>query len=397
MGVPGLASVSFMTSRELIDFIRRLYGRPTGVIPLHAPVFPGREKEYLRECIDSTFVSSVGPFVNRFERMLTEITGARFAVATVNGTSALHVVLRAIGVGPGDLVLTQPLSFIATCNAIVYCGAKPFFLDIDTGTLGLDPDEVESFLATETEPGDRGRIHRATGARIAACVPMHTFGHPCRIGELVSVCRKYGIPVIEDAAEALGSSRQGCHCGTLGLAGVLSFNGNKIITCGGGGAVLTDDPDLAKRVRFLSTTAKEDHPYRYHHPEVGYNYRMAGINAALGCAQLENLDRYLVDKRKIARSYMEFFADNENGPCRFVREPDGCRSNYWLNSVILADRADGERLLRECNQAGIHLRPAWELLHRLPPFGDCGRGSLARAEDLAPRLINLPSGVRERQ
>ena len=386
-----------MECRQLIDFIRRLYGRPTSPIPLHAPVFHGQEREYLCQCIDSTFVSSVGPFVNRFERMLTGITGARFAVATVNGTSALHVVLRAIGVGPGDLVLTQPLSFVATCNAIVYCGAQPFFLDIETATLGLDPDEVESFLDRETAPGENGPVHRTSGARIGACVPMHTFGHPCRIGELVSVCRKYGVPVIEDAAEAVGSSRQERHCGTFGRAGVLSFNGNKIITCGSGGAVLTDDPDLADRVRFLSTTAKEDHPYRYHHPEVGYNYRMASVNAALGCAQLENLDRYLAEKRKIARNYMKFFDQNETDLYQFVREPAGCRSNYWLNSVIVADRADGERLLKECNQAGIHLRPAWELLHRLPPFTGCGRGPLVRAEELAPRLINLPSGVRERQ
>jgi len=379
---------------ELIHFIRKLYGRENGSVPLHAPVFVGDEKKYLEACIDSTFVSTVGRYVTELEENICLLTGARFAVATVNGTSALHAALLGLGVRPGDEVLTQPLSFVATTNAIRYCGADPVFLDVDEETLGLDPKSLLDFLRTESVITGGLCYNRGSGKKISACVPMHTFGHPCHVQEIVDICSEYSIPVVEDAAEALGSTRGGKYCGTFGRAGIFSFNGNKIVTCGGGGAIVTDDEQLANRLRFLTTTAKKDHPWLYEHSEVGYNYRMPNINAALGCAQLQKLETFLEDKRAIAEQYKEFFVEYEEPGYRFISEPEGCRSNYWLNAILVPDREARDRILTQCNEAGVMVRPAWRLLNRLPMYEHCQCGTLAVADSFAERLVNLPSSVR---
>lgn len=386
--------VQVLQPRELITFIRRLYDAEAGPVPLHAPVFVGEEKKLLGDCIDSTFVSTVGRYVTLLEEKIASLTGAGFAIATVNGTSALHAALVGLGVQPGDEVLTQPLSFVATANAIRYCGADPVFLDVDRETLGLSPEAVEKFLRRETVGRPGLCFNRRTGARISACVPMHTFGHPCRIKEIVGLCSEYSIPVLEDAAEALGSTRGGQHCGTFGRAGIFSFNGNKIITCGGGGVIVTDSEQLARRLRFLTTTAKKDHPWNYEHTEVGFNYRMPNINAALGCAQLQNLETFLDDKRTVAQQYKTFFAEYEAEGYRFVDEPRDCHSNYWLNGVLVPDRQQRDLLLKTCNAAGVMVRPAWMLLNRLPMYTDCQCDGLTVARSLEERLVNLPSGVR---
>ena len=388
----GVADVG--KARALIEFIRAMYGRQEGSIPLHAPLFAGNEKKYLAACIDSTFVSTVGRYVTELEQMICSLTGSRFAVATVNGTSALHAALLGLDVRPGDEVLTQPLSFVATANGIRYCGADPVFLDVDPDTMGLSPAAVAAFLADHAEVRDSGCYNKRSGKRIAACVPMHTFGHPCRIEEIVTICREFGIAVVEDAAEALGSTRNGRYCGTFGRAGIFSFNGNKIITCGGGGVVVTSDRELAGRIRFLTTTAKKEHPWLYEHTEVGYNYRMSNVNAALGCAQLEQLDAFLADKRRTAARYQEFFTTPQGSDYRFVREPDACCSNYWLNAILTPDRQQRDQLLQECNDAGIMVRPAWMLLNRLPMYAHCQCGQLDRAAFIEERLVNLPSSVR---
>ncbi len=375
---------------ELADFIRRLYGRPEGGIPLHAPVFSGRERELLMDCIDSTYVSSVGAHVDRLEEMICELTGAGYCTAVVNGTAALHLALLIAGVRPGDEVITQPLSFVATANAIAYCNARPVFLDVEERTLGLSPEAVASFLQEQSETRAGECFNRKSGRRIAACVPMHTFGHPCRVDELLEVCRSYGIPLIEDAAESLGSRYRGRHTGTFGLAGIFSFNGNKIITGGGGGAIITSQADFARRAKFLSTTAKVDNLF-FDHSEIGYNYRMPNINAALVCAQLEQLDFFLKEKRRIAASYGEYL---QHSAVKFISEPRHARSNYWLNAVLLPDRAERDGFLRLTNERHICTRPAWKLLNTLPMYATCLTDGLQTATQLATRLVNLPSGVR---
>jgi perosamine synthetase len=340
---------------------------------LHRPVFKGREKRYLEECIDSNFVSSVGQRVNDIERMVAEYTGTGFAIATVNGTAALHAALHVSGVERGDEVLTQALTFVATCNAIAYAGARPVFVDVDRDTLGLSPDALERFLSDFAEIRDGQCFNRKTGARISVCVPMHTFGFPCRIEAIAEICDRYGIALVEDAAESLGSYSGSRHTGTFGKFGTLSFNGNKIITTGGGGMILTNDESLARRAKHLTTTAKEPHAWEFRHDEIGFNYRMPNLNAALGCAQMEQLEGFLSAKREIAERYAEFF---EPHGVRLLAEREGTRANFWLNAIVLDDPAERDVLLKEANEAGIMMRPIWRLMCDLPMYADCQRDGL---------------------
>ena len=376
---------------RIVEFVRSLYPEDD-FIPLHVPRFHGNERKYVMDAIDSTFVSSVGEYVNRFEQMTQQITGAKYAIATVNGTSALHIALLLAGVKTGDEVLTQPLTFVATCNAIAYCSAKPVFVDVDRDTMGLSPDKLKSFLESYTEMQAGKCVNRMTGNHITACLPMHTFGHPCRIDELLDVCRKYNIALVEDAAESLGSYYKEKHTGTFGLLGILSFNGNKIATAGGGGVIVTDNADLGKKAKHLTTTAKVPHPYEFVHSEIGYNYRMPNLNAALICAQLEQLDEYLADKRKTAECYKKFFAGMAE--VNFVAEPENSRSNYWLNTILTGSLEERDKLLKATNDNGVMTRPIWKLMNKLAMFKDCQCGDLANAEWLEARVVNLPSSVR---
>ena len=390
-----------MSDKALFDrltgFVRDWYGT-SDFVPLHAPVFEGHEKSCLEETIDSTFVSSVGAYVDRFERDMERYTGAGRAVATVNGTAALHTALILAGVRPGDLVLTQSLTFVATCNAISYCQARPVFIDVDPGRLSLSPQALESWLeaharihegSPQTPPFCE---HKESGQPVRACVPMHTFGHPADMERLMEICRRWHIFLIEDAAESLGSLYQDRHTGTFGQSGILSFNGNKIMTTGGGGMILTDE-QAGSRAKHLTTTAKRAHPYEFHHDEIGYNYRMPNLNAALGCAQLEQLDHFVRQKRELAFAYRDFFKDTS---LQWVCEPADSRSNFWLNAVICEDRQQRDALLQATNEAGIMTRPVWQLMHTLPLFADALRDGQEQARWLADRLVNLPSSVRPR-
>lgn len=381
-----------MNFGDIINAIREINHRPEGFLPLHAPVFAGRERAYVLDTIDSTFVSSVGEYVTRFEISLREATGAPHAVACVNGTAAIAVALSLAGITCGDLVLTQALSFVATANGICHAGGEPVFLDVDNDTLGLSPGSLREFLQTECVLSAGECVHRSTGRRVGACVPMHTFGFPCRIDEICELCMEWKIPVVEDAAEALGSSYKGRHCGTFGLLGTLSFNGNKIVTTGGGGAVLSNNFDLAAKGKHLTTTAKKPHRWEFYHDEVAWNYRMPNLNAALGCAQMERLPEFVACKRKLANHYGELFAGT---PWSFLREPEGGRSNYWLCAVLLRDRKERDAFLEATNDAGVMTRPVWEPLHTLPAYKDCLTGSLDTVVSIADRLVNLPSGFIE--
>lgn len=372
----------------LIAEIRAIYG--DGPIPLHRPVFAGNEKRYLVECIDSNFVSSVGARVTEFEQRIAEYTGARYAVATVNGTAALHIALQLAGVGQGDEVIGQALTFVATCNALSYAGARPVFVDVDRDTLGLSPDALRRFLERDTERRAGGCYNRLSGARIAACVPMHTFGHPCRIAEIAALCDDYGIPLIEDAAESLGSFVGTRHTGTFGRLATLSFNGNKLITTGGGGMILTDDDALARRAKHLTTTAKVPHAWEFVHDAIGYNYRLPNLNAALGCAQLERLPEMLAIKRRVAERYAAF---GDAHGLRLVREPAGTTANYWLNALILDSPAERDAFLDYTNHRGIMTRPIWRLMNKLAMFRDCRHDGLENSQWLAARVVNLPSSV----
>jgi len=374
----------------VIDFIRGLY-QTTEFIPLHEPKFVGNERKYVLDCIDSTFVSSVGKYVDRFEQMMAEYTGAKYAVATVNGTAALHIALKLAGVSQDDEVVTQSLSFVATCNAISYCGAKPVFVDVDRETLGLSPISLRDFLSANVTQTLDGCINKTTGRKISAVVPMHTFGHPCRIDEIATVCEEFGIALVEDAAESLGSYYQGKHTGTFGKLAAFSFNGNKTITTGGGGMIITNDEVLAKRAKHLTTTAKQPHPYEFVHDEIGYNYRLPNLNAALGCAQMETLPRLLESKRAIASSYIEFFA---NASFYFVKEPPKAHSNYWLNALVLEDKPARELFLKELNEAGVMSRPIWRLMNELTMFRDCLSSDLSNSRWLEERVVNIPSSAR---
>ena len=375
---------------QLIKFIRTTFLEPTSFIPLHDPRFIGNEKKYLNECIDTNFVSSVGEFVTRFERMCAEYTGAKYAVAAVNGTSALHIALQLSGVKPNEEVITQALTFIATANAISYTGAHQIFLDVDMETMGLSPDAVEKWLDANAEFQNGEPYNKYTNRRIAACVPMHIFGHPVRLDELMAVLEKWNIPLIEDAAESIGSYYKGKHTGTFGKFGVLSFNGNKVITTGGGGMILTNDEALAIEAKHITTQAKVPHAWEFNHDRIGYNYRLTNINAALGCAQMETLPKILELKRELAHKYKEFF---KNSDWQFVVEPTDCVSNYWLNVILTKDKSERDALLEYTNQNGVMTRPIWELMSRLPMFAHCQTDSLENSKWLADRVVNIPSSA----
>lgn len=375
---------------DFIAFVREQY-QTSKFIPLHEPRFRGNEKAYLLDTIDSTFVSSVGAYVDQFEQKMQEATGAAKAVAVVNGTSSLQVALRLAGVETGDEVLTQALTFIATPNAIVYNNAIPVFLDVDLDTMGLSPLAVRDFLEEYGDLREDGCYNKSTGNRIAACMPMHTFGFPVHLDELIAVCSEWNIPLVEDAAESLGSYYKGQHTGTLGLVGGFSFNGNKTITCGGGGAIITNDVDLGTRAKYLTTTAKRPHPYEFYHEELGYNFRMPNLNAALACAQMEMLNAFLVDKRQLALEYGAFF---DRLGVKFRRETEGTRANYWLMCVELSDFEERERFLKLTNETGVMTRPIWTLMYKLPMYEHCQRDSQRNAEFLEQRIVNIPSSVR---
>ncbi|NLX40884.1 MAG: LegC family aminotransferase [Bacteroidales bacterium] len=375
---------------KIAAYIRELYNSQD-FIPLSAPVFTGNEKKYLEECIDSTFVSSVGKFVDQFEEMVANYTGAQKAVVCVNGTNALHLALMLAGVKRNDEVITQALTFVATCNAISYIGAHPIFIDVDRDTMGLSPTAVDRWLNANAELHGEECFNKNTGHRIKCCVPMHTFGHPVHLDELMKVCNKWHLELVEDAAESLGSFYKGKHTGTFGRIGIISFNGNKTITTGGGGMLLFNDEELATRAKHLTTQAKRPHKWEFYHDEVGYNYRMPNINAALGCAQMENLEQFVLNKRETASSYAAFFKDIEG--LEFFTEPAGCRSNYWLNALIMKDRETRDSFLQYTNNNGIMTRPIWELMNRLPMFRNCQTDGLKNTEWLADRVVNIPSSV----
>ncbi|OZC03434.1 LegC family aminotransferase [Rubricoccus marinus] len=378
---------------DVLETLQGVLGSPEAFVPLHEPRFAGNEWEYVKECIDTGWVSSAGKYVDRFEQMLAEVTGARRAVAVVNGTAALHVALRLVGVERGDEVLIPALTFVATANAVAYCGATPHFADSEEATLGMDPDALEDYLAGIAEVRDGACVNRQTGRVIRAAVPMHTFGHPVRLGPLAEVCERYGIALVEDAAESLGSMYRGVHTGRIGRVGTLSFNGNKTITTGGGGALITDDEALADLAKHLTTTAKQPHRWAYHHDHVGYNYRLPNINAALGCAQVEQLDGFLASKRELASRYSEAFAGVKD--VQFVEEPPESTSNYWLGALLLARGREDERdaVLAATNDAGIMTRPVWSLMSSLPMYAGSPSMDLSVARGIVRRLINIPSSA----
>lgn len=376
---------------QVTDFVHQLFGTEE-TVPLHAPLFIGNEKKYLNECIDTTFVSSVGKFVDRFEEEIAAYTGAKKAVVCVSGTNALHMAMMLVGVEREDEVLTQALTFIATCNAISYIGAHPVFIDVDMETLGLSPNAVKAWLEKNAELKNGICYNKRTGRRVKACVPMHTFGHPIKIDELVQICNEWHIELVEDAAESIGSLYKGKHTGTFGKVGAISFNGNKTITTGGGGMLLFQDEELGKLAKHLTTQAKVPHRWAFVHDHIGYNYRMPNINAALGCAQLENLERYVENKRETAQIYADFFKNIPD--ITFFTEPENCRSNYWLNVVMLKDKAAQQEFLEYTNDHGVMTRPVWELMNRLEMFKHCESDGLKNTEWLADRIVNIPSSVR---
>jgi perosamine synthetase len=377
--------------REIVEFIRKAFNQPEGFIPLHAPYFGGNEKKYVLDTIESSFVSSVGAYVTQFEELMKEITGAKYAIATVNGTTALHLALLVGGVRHGDAVITQPLTFAATANAIAHAGATPVFVDVDKDTLGLSPEALKEWLQYNTQQKNGVWHIKETGQRIAACVPMHTFGFPLRIEEVTGICNNYNIHVIEDAAESLGSYVGKKHTGNFGLLGIFSFNGNKTVTSGGGGAIITNDENLGVLARHLSTTAKVPHEFEYKHDMVGYNYRMPNINAALACAQLEQLDIFFQNKRELADLYAGFFAHRTES---FIKETPGTTANYWLNTIVFPDGVTKEAFLKYSNEQQVMTRPAWQLMNKLPMYANCPAGPLINAEWLEERIVNIPSSYR---
>lgn len=375
---------------QVTDYIKELFP-PQDYIPLHAPCFAGNEKKYLNECIDTTFVSSVGPFVDRFEKEVAHYTGAASAVVCVNGTNALHLAMVLSGVERDDEILTQPLTFIATCNAISYISAHPIFIDVDSDTLGLSPVKMEEWILENAELRKEILYNKTTGRRIKACIPMHTFGHPVHLDELMAVCHKYHLTLIEDAAESIGSFYKGRHTGTFGKVGVLSFNGNKTITTGGGGMLLFRDEELGKIAKHITTQAKVPHSWEFVHDSIGYNYRMPNINAALGCAQMETLPQFLQKKRELAEHYQQFFS--ENG-ISFISESAGCTSNYWLNAILLNDLKERNAFLEYTNSHGVMTRPVWRLMNKLPMFTQAQCGNLDNSNYFEERIVNIPSSVR---
>ena len=376
--------------KNVVDFIQEIY-QTKDFLPLHEPRFIGNEKKYINEAIDSTFVSSVGKYVNQFEEMMAKFVGAKYAIATSNGTSALHIGLKLVGVDEHSEVITQPLTFIATANAIAYCNAKPIFVDVDRDTLGLSAKKLEIFLETSTFMNDNNEcINKKTNKVIKACVPMHTFGHTCKIDEIVAICDKHNIAVVEDSAESLGSYYKGQHSGTFGKVGIFSFNGNKIITTGGGGMIITDDEALAKRAKHITTTAKVPHAYEYIHDEVGYNYRLTNLAASLGVAQMESLEFFIEKQRDLASKYKEFFKGSD---IEFITEPNDSTSNYWLNAVILKDKETRDDFLKYTNDNGVMTRSIWRLMNKLEMFKDAQCGDLSNAQWLEDRVVNISSSV----
>lgn len=378
---------------DIINYIRNVYDMKEDFIPLHAPVFIGNEKKYLNECINSTFVSTVGKFVDKFEEMTKDYTKAKQAVVVVNGTAALHTALKLVGVNPGEEVITQALTFIATANAISYTGSMPVFIDVDKDTMGLSPEKLDNFFKNNCKwvKNPSGLINKITNKRIAACVPMHTFGFPCRIEEIVEVCNKWGVPVVEDAAESLGSYVGNKHTGTFGKIGIISYNGNKTITTGGGGMIITDDEELGIKAKHITTTAKCKHPWEYKHDMIGFNYRMPNINAAIGCAQMESLEIFLAKKRETAKKYMEYFERIDD--IKFIKEREGTIANYWLNSLLFQSQENRNTFLEETNKVGVMTRPIWTLMNRLEMYKKCMSDDLSNSKWLEDRIVNIPSGV----
>ncbi len=376
--------------KHTIQFIQDKFNTKD-FIPLHAPIFNGNEKKYVMDALDSTFVSSVGSYVDLSEKMIAEISQTKKAIATVNGTAALHIALKVAGVKNGDEVITQALTFVATANSISYTGAEPVFLDVDYDTMGLSPLAVSNFLEEYAELRYDGTYNKKTGKKISACVPMHTFGFPVHLDRLLEVCNKWNIPVVEDAAESLGSYYKGKHTGSFGLLGTFSFNGNKIVTSGGGGMIVTNNLELGALGKHLTTTAKVPHPYEYVHDHIGYNYRMPNLNAALICGQLEQLDLFLENKRKLANAYADFFESNN---IIFRKELDYTSANYWLMCVELENLEARNAFLKETNENKTMTRPIWQLMYRLPMFNHCFKDSQKNAEFLEERIVNIPSSVR---
>ncbi len=377
-------------SKELVTFVRDQFAT-NDFIPLHSPCFEGKEKEYLLDTIDSTFVSTVGAYVNQFEEKVSQYTGAKYAVATVNGTSALHAAMMVSGVKHNDEVITQSLTFVATCNAIRYCGAEPVFVDVDRTTLGMSPDSLADFLDRYAEIREDGLCWNKLSNRIIrACVPMHNLGHPVRIYKIRDLCEQYNIKLVEDAAESLGSSYNDTHTGLFGSVSAISFNGNKIITTGGGGMIITDDEIIAKQVKHITTTAKRQHPWLYVHDEIGFNYRMPNLNAALGCAQIELLPDYVERKRMLATRYADWFSDKEY---EFIIEPNNSRSNYWINSFLVNNQKERDEVLKYTNHNKVMTRPIWTSMHTLDMFRDSLSVDLSNTEWLEERLVSVPSGA----
>ena len=376
--------------KKTVNFIQELY-QTDKFIPLHVPKFIGNEKKYLMECIDTTFVSSVGAFVDRFEGLILDITSTKKAIAVVNGTSGIEVALRLVGVKKDDEVITQALTFVATANAITYNNAHPVFLDVDIDTMGLSANAVAAFLLEFGELREDGCYNKVTGRKISACLPMHTFGFPVHLDALLKVCNEWRIPIVEDAAESLGSEYKGKPTGGFGEIGVFSFNGNKIVTAGGGGVIVTDNIGLGERGKYLTTTAKVPHPYEYVHDELGYNYRMPNLNAALVCAQLENLTTFLANKRDLAKQYKQFF---ETEGIKFRTETPDTKANYWLMCVELEDKQERDLFLKSTNDSQVMTRPIWQLMSRLPMYKDCQKDKQLNALFLEERIVNIPSSVR---
>ena len=377
-------------NKKIISFIRNKF-KSEDLIPLHVPTFNGNEKKYLNECIDSTYVSSVGPFVDKFEDLMTKITQTNKTTAVVNGTAALQVGLRLVGVRKNNEVITQALTFVATANAIAYNNAHPIFLDVDIDTMGLSPKAVSDFLDEFGELREDGCYNKSSGRKISACMPMHTFGFPVHLDELIKVCNFWKIPIVEDAAESLGSQYKEKPTGSFGEVGAFSFNGNKIVTCGGGGAIVTKNIELGERAKFLTTTAKEPHTYEYVHNELGYNFRMPNVNAALACAQLEQLTGFLENKRTLAKKYKTFF---DSQGIKFRTENPGTKANYWLMCVELEDKQERDLFLKSTNDSQVMTRPIWQLMSRLPMYKDCQKDKQLNALFLEERIVNIPSSVR---
>ena len=387
------SSKPLSSNQKLLQLIRKHY-QTDDFIPLHAPVFSGNEKKYLMDCIDSTFVSSVGKYVDNFEIETAKYLGAKHAVATVNGTSALHIALKLVGVTQETEVITQAVTFVATCNAVKYCGANPVFIDCNKDTMGLCPNSLKDFFEHSTEKNNNGKlINKKTKKVISACVPMHTLGIPCEIDTIVRICADHGVPVVEDAAESLGSQYKNQHLGTFGSVSAISFNGNIIITTGGGGMIVTNDAALAKKAKHLTTTAKLPHPWEFDHDEIGYNYRMPNINAAIGLAQLEKIDDILNSKKEWAKKINEF-CDQHN--IKHITTEKNQSPNYWINAILCENRDARDKFLKETNDAGIMTRPLWKLMHTLDAFKDCEHTDLSVAEYLVDRIVCVPSSLKEK-